>query len=81
LIPAIQLAYGGPGTALSLRELVSGATPAVTLSEPTSGRLRIDLGAETFDATSTAAAAGLTYESAGSPGASHFATLVAGRLS
>src|SRR5262249_33549046 len=80
LAPAVQLLYDGPGTALSLRELLSGATPAVTLSEPAPGQLRIDLGTgHTFDASSTAQAAGLTYENAGSPGTSHVATLDIGR--
>src|SRR5262249_52871571 len=50
-------------------------TPAVTISEPAPGQLHIDLGANTFDPTSTARAPGLTYEVAGAPGASHFATL------
>jgi hypothetical protein len=74
LAPAVQLTYGGLGTVLGLRELVSGATPAVTVSETTPGQLRIDLGANTFDATSTAQATGLTYQN-GAPGASHFATV------
>ena len=74
LAPAVQLTYGGLGATLGLRELVSGATPAVTISEPTPDLLRIDLGLQTFDATSTATATGLTYQN-GTPGASHFATL------
>jgi hypothetical protein len=74
LAPAVQLTYGGLGTVLGLRELVSGATPAVTVSEPTPGQLRIDLGANTFDATSTAQATGLTYQN-DAPDDSHFAIL------
>src|SRR5262245_48236703 len=50
LAPAVQLSYGGPGSALSLQELVSGATPAVSISEPNPGELWIDLGEQTFDA-------------------------------
>src|SRR5262245_37349334 len=73
LVPAIQLLYHGSGTDLSLLELVGGATPAVTISEPTAGRLKIDLGAQAFDPTSTATATGLTYET-GAPGTSHSAT-------
>src|SRR5262249_44582542 len=61
------------------QELVSGATPAVTISEPAPNQLRIDLGAQTFDPTSTARATGLAYEVAGSPGTSHVATLDIGR--
>src|SRR5262245_20269566 len=79
LAPAVQLTYGGPGTALGLQELVSGATPAVSISEPAPNQLQIDLGAQTFDPTSTAQAPGLTYENAGSPGTSHFATLDIGQ--
>src|SRR5262245_66180821 len=75
LAPAVQLLYGGPGSALSLHELLSGDTPAVTVSEPAPGQLQVDLGANTFDPASTAQAPGLTYEIAGSPGASHYATL------
>src|SRR5262245_62455795 len=75
LAPAVQLTYGGPGTVLDLKELVSGATPSVTISEPATNQLRIDLGGQTFDPTSTAQATGLLYEHRDSPGTSHFATL------
>jgi hypothetical protein len=34
LAPVVQLTYGGLGTVLGLKELVAGATPAVTISEP-----------------------------------------------
>ena len=79
LAPAVQLTYVGPGTVLSLLEQASGATPAVSISEPATGQLEIDLGASTFDPTSTAAAAGLTYEIAGSPATSHFADIDIGQ--
>src|SRR5262245_20917111 len=75
LAPAIQLLHGGPGTPLSLQELVSGSTPFVSISETTTGLLRIDLGSQFFDTTSTAEASGLTYEIDGNPGQSNFATL------
>ena len=60
LAPAVQLTYGGPGVVLGLRELAGGATPAVTVSEPAPNLLRIDLGAQSFDATSTPQARGLS---------------------
>jgi hypothetical protein len=44
LAPAVQLTYGGPGTALGLQVLVSGATQAVTVSESAPNQFRIDLG-------------------------------------
>src|SRR5262249_26613842 len=50
-----------------------------SISEPAPGLLDIDLGANTFDPTSTAAATGLTYET-GAPGTSHSATLDIGRV-
>jgi hypothetical protein len=76
LAPAVQLTYGGPGTALSLRELAGGATPpTVSISEPVLNQLRIDLGAQTFDPQSTTQATGLAYENPGAPGASHFAVV------
>src|SRR5262249_47558031 len=79
LAPAVQLTYGGPGSVLGLLEQVSGATPSVTISEPTRGHLVIDLGSYTFDATSTATATGLAYQNPGAPQASHFATLDIGQ--
>src|SRR5205085_2746050 len=51
------------------------AADNVTISEPAAGTLRIDLNGATFDAGSTAAATGLTYQNAGSPGTSTFATI------
>jgi sugar lactone lactonase YvrE len=79
LAPAVQLLYTAPGSTLSLTEGVSGATPTVTISEPTANLLRIDLGTGNhFDPTSTGAAMGLTYSS-GTPAASQFATVDLGR--
>src|SRR5262249_50102590 len=60
-----------------LQELVSGATPAVTISEPTPGQLRIDLGPETFDVSSLAP--DMIYEFDGSPETSHYAILDLGQ--
>jgi CSLREA domain-containing protein len=79
LAPAVQLGYGGPGTALALLELASGATATVAISEPAPGQLRINLGAQTFDPTSTTSTAGLAYEVAGEPATSHFADIAIGR--
>jgi FG-GAP-like repeat len=79
-VPAIQLTYGGPNTALMLTE-VSAASDNVTISEPVAGTLRIDLNGDTFDAGSTAAATGLTYETAGDPANSTFATIDIGTAS
>jgi ligand-binding sensor domain-containing protein len=74
--PAVQLTYGGPATALMLTELTVGATPAVVVSELSSGTLKIDLGAgHAFDASSTGSATGLTYQNANSPTTSQFATV------
>jgi sugar lactone lactonase YvrE len=74
--PAVQLTYGGPTTALALTERTVGATPAVVVSEPISGTLKIDLGTgHTFDASSTGSATGLTYQNANSPTTSQFATV------
>jgi len=79
LAPAVQLLYTAPGSTLSLTEGMSGATPTITISEPTANLLRIDLGAGNhFDPTSTGAAMGLTYSS-GTPAASQFATVDLGR--
>ena len=41
-VPALQLIYGGTGTALTLTE-VAAATDNVTITEPVAGTLRIDL--------------------------------------
>ena len=79
LAPAVLLSYGGPGTVLGLLEQASAATPAVSISEPAVGQLDIDLDTQTFDAMSTAAAPGLTYEIPGSPTTSHFADIAIGQ--
>jgi hypothetical protein len=73
LAPAVVLTYGGPGTALRLTETVDPGTH-VTVSEPTTNLLQIDLNGATFDATSTASAPGLTYSGA-TPDASTTATV------
>ena len=71
----MALGYAGPGSLLTLTELVSGATPAVRVSEMRANRLTIDLGAgHTFDASSTISAAGLVYSS-GSAATSQSATI------
>src|SRR5262249_12300709 len=76
LAPAVQLLYLGAGTPMSLQELVGGATPSVRISEPTPGRLKIDLGASTFAPTSSPelGQAGVIYQNA-TPETSHFATV------
>src|SRR5262249_32611893 len=71
LVPTLQLLYQGPGSVLSLTESSAG-NDNVVISEPTPGRLRIDLGTATLAATSSTAF-GLTYEIPGSPATSHFA--------
>ncbi len=76
MVPAVRLMYGGPGSILALTELVSGATPTVTVSEPTANMLKIDLGTgHRFDSSSTPSAMGLTYSVAGNPAASQSATV------
>ena len=66
LAPAVALSYAGPGSLLSLTELLSGATPTVSVSETSPNRLTIDLGAgHTFDSSSTRSATGLTYSNGG----------------
>ena len=50
-------------------------TPQVTISEQAPNQLRIDLGSDTFDGASSAQATGLSYENAGSPATSNFATV------
>ena len=75
---AVSLTWPGAGNALSLTEDTSGATPAIVISEPTaSGNLlKIDLGAgNVFGSSSTASATGLTYQNAGSPTTSQYATI------
>jgi adhesin HecA-like repeat protein len=75
---AVSLSWSGPGNVLNLAENTSGATPTTTISEPTPGvnLLKIDLGAGyVFAAGSTASATGLTYQNAGSPTTSEYATI------
>jgi sugar lactone lactonase YvrE len=75
---AVTLTWSGPGSALSLTEGTSGATPTVVVSEPVPGvnTLEINLGASyTFAAGSTTSATGLTYQNAGSPTSSQYATI------
>jgi hypothetical protein len=61
LAPAVLLTYGGLGSILGMQELVVGATPEVTISEPKENTLLIDLGSETFEGSSTTAGTGLAY--------------------
>jgi hypothetical protein len=75
---SVALQWAGPGHALALVESSTGATTALTISEPTAGvsLLKIDLGAgQVFAPTSTTSATGLTYQNAGSPGTSQYATI------
>jgi YVTN family beta-propeller protein len=73
LAPAVQLSYAGPGSVLSLTEIASGSTPTVTVSEPVTNQLSIDLGTgQHFDPSSTSTATGLTYSS-GTPATSQSA--------
>jgi hypothetical protein len=75
LAPAVQLGYGGPGSALNLTETVSGATPAVAVWESAPNLLTVDLGTgNRFAASSTASATGLSYN-AGSLAGSQSATI------
>jgi hypothetical protein len=78
--PAVQLLYGGAGTQLTLTELVAGATPVVNVSDSGSNSLTINLNGGHFDASSTTAAAGLTYQVPGNPAASSFATVDIGAV-
>ena len=75
---AVNLLWGGAGTSLSLTENLSGATPTITISEPSQeiSLLKIDLGSgQVFASSSTASMSGLTYQNAGSPATSQFATI------
>jgi hypothetical protein len=75
LAPAVALTYGGHGTELRLTD-TTGSPSTVSLSQAVVNNvavIKIDLGGRTFDASSTPAQTGLTYASAGSPGASSFA--------
>jgi hypothetical protein len=75
---AVTLTWSGPGSALSLTEGISGATPTVLISEPTPGvsTLEINLGTGySFASGSTTSATGLTYQNPGSPTTSEYATI------
>ena len=74
----VSLTWPGAGSTLSLTEGTSGATPAIVISEPSPNvsLLKIDLGSgHVFAGTSTTSATGLTYQNAGSPTTSEFATI------
>ena len=75
--PAVALDWSGWGSPLVLTQAVGGQTPAVSISESSSGadQLRIDLGAGNDFAAGSAAAPGLFYENAGSPATSQYATI------
>ena len=78
VVSSTTLTWAGPGNVLSLTESISGNTPAITISEPTTGvsLLKIDLGAGcVFAAGSTISATGLTYQNAGSPTSSEYAMI------
>ena len=75
---AVGLNWAGPGGSLSLTEGTAGATPTVVISEPSAGIsvLKVDLGAGyVFASGSTTSATGLTYQNAGSPTTSQYATI------
>ena len=75
---SVVLNWPGAGSALSLTEGASGATPAITISEPSPNvsQLKIDLGpGQVFAGTSTGSATGLAYQNAGSPATSEYATV------
>ncbi|WP_157369863.1 beta strand repeat-containing protein [Zavarzinella formosa] len=72
ITPALLLNYGGAGTALTVSEASAG-TDNVTVTEPTAGTLKINLNGAFFDAGSSTT--GVTYENAGSPATSTFATI------
>ena len=74
----MTLNWPAPGGALTLTESSSGVTPAITISETSSSSnlLEINLGSGfSFNSTSTTGVTGLTYQNAGSPGTSQYATI------
>ena len=76
LAETVDLTWSGPGNALNLVETTPGGTPTITISEPSSNLLEIDLGAgEAFASGSTTAVTGLTYQNPGSPTTSQYATI------
>ncbi len=79
LAPAVQLTYGGPGTALVLIDDASGPPATVRISDASTPTLTIKLGTGAFAEGSTLAP-GLTYENASSPRTSHSAMLDIGSL-
>jgi hypothetical protein len=75
---AVTLTWSGPASALSLTEGTPGATPAITIQEPTPGVNVLEISLSTgycFAAGSTTAATGLTYQNVGSPTTSEYATI------
>jgi hypothetical protein len=73
---AVALNWSGPGSAVSLAQGTAGAAPTVVISEPSSNVLKIDLGqGYLFANTSTTTATGLSYQYAGSPTTSQYATI------
>ena len=75
---SVSLNWPGAGSVLSLTENTSGATPTIIISEPSPNvsLLKIDLGSgKVFASGSTTSATGLTYQNAGSPTTSQFATI------
>ena len=75
---SVDLQWAGAGNVLSLTENISGATPAMIISEPSPNvsLLKIDLGAGyAFAAPPRSSATGLTYQNPGSPTTSQFATI------
>ena len=75
---SVTLNWSGAGNVLSLTENTSGATPTIIISEPSPNvsLLKIDLGAgHVFASGSTTSATGLTYQNAGSPTTSQYATI------
>ncbi len=76
ILLSVMLNWAGAGNALNLTEGTSGSTPTVTVSEPSTNLLKIDLGTgKVFAAGSTASATGLTWQNAGSPTTSQYATI------
>jgi hypothetical protein len=75
---SVTLTWSGPGNPLSLTEGSSSQTPAVVISEPTTGVNTLEVNLEsgyTFAAGSTTSVTGLSYQNAGSPTTSQYATI------
>ena len=78
LSQTVVLSWPAAAGALGLTESSSGSTSAITISETSSSSnlLKIDLGSgSTFKSTSTTGVTGLTYQNAGSPTTSQYATI------